>query len=79
MGNESYEVLKFVAAALGALLIAAGCSACGVTTGGGFVLGTTSFLQEANRTQQQARHAEKITERDREQLAALVQRQTAGR
>lgn len=76
---EHFEIGKLLAASLGAALIAAGCTGCGVSTGGGFVVGTTGYLQEFNRGQRQAAVGENITQSDRSELAALVQRNTAAR
>lgn len=42
-------------------------SACGVSTPGGYVVGTTSYLEEFNRGR-----GERIPERDRTALANLI-------
>ena len=52
------------------LLLSYGLTACGVSSPGGFVAGTTSYLAEFNRGQQ--RPGESIPERDRTELAAIV-------
>ena len=45
-------------------------TACGVSTPGGFVLGTSGYLEEFNRGRQAS--GERIPERDRTELAAIV-------
>lgn len=76
---EHFEIGKIVMAAIGAAVITTGCTACGFTTGSGLVLGTTGFLQEANRAQLAAQATESVSEDDRAQLAGLVRRSAAGR
>lgn len=76
---EHFEIGKIVMAAIGAAVITTGCTACGLTTGGGLVLGTTGFLQEANRARHAASAPESVSDDDRDQLAGLVRRSAAGR
>ena len=43
-------------------------TACGISTPGGYVLGTTGYLEVYN----QGRQGERIPERDRAELASIV-------
>ena len=65
------ELVKVVLAALMAWVICASMTACGFTSGGGTVIGTTSFLKEVNRGQ---KHSEHITNQDRRELAKMLRR-----
>jgi len=52
-------------------------TACGVSTGDGFVMGSTSFLAEANRgylSKRKQQPLEEHTQQDRQELASLVTR-----
>jgi hypothetical protein len=66
---------KFLVSAALAAWVAASCSACGATYNG-LTVGTTGFLQEANRTAVARRS--NLAAVDRDQLAELIARKTGG-
>lgn len=66
---------KMIASAALATWIAASCSACGATYNG-LTIGTTGFLEEANKARVAKRS--QLAAVDREQLNELIARKTGG-
>lgn len=57
-----------------AVLVSVSLSACGVSTPGGYVLGTTGYLEEYNTGRSRREPLESVTESDRRQLSQLTER-----
>lgn len=69
---DIYQSVKFIACFIAAFL-AVSLSACGVSTPGGYVLGTTSYLEEFNRGRGVS--VESITNSDAQRLARLADKE----
>lgn len=65
--SDFYHLAKF-GLCFAAALVAASLSACGISTPGGYVFGTTSYLEEFNRG-----HSAEVTPAERQQLSRLVE------
>lgn len=66
ISSDLYHPIKLVCCFVAAF-VAASLTGCGLSTGGGFVVGTTGYLHEFNRT-----HAAEVTAAERKQLSQLV-------
>ncbi len=70
--SDLYPAVKGIICLAGAFLVCS-LSACGVSTPGGYVLGTTSYLEEFNRGR--GIPVESITQTDAQRLARLADRE----
>lgn len=67
--------MKFLIAVIGGAMFAAACSSCGFSAGG-MTVGTTSYLQEANRGRVRQAQVERLYNEDRQALNDLIAART---